>query len=160
MITQDSDVSTEEEYLSSEEKMNGNIEEVLEEGNINKVKMTIEETNKRDETEFWKILEKFPNWKEHNRKKEPIEIGDILNEMKLDIKCQLNHIDFDFADNIISTGGVCNKVTYAQVEHSIAKLYYTEQEYYSSAMDILSSFIKGQKLIYMESKHYCDVKLN
>ena len=160
MITEDNDVSSEEEYLSSQEKMNGNIEEVLEEGNINKVKMTIEETNKRDETEFWKILEKFPNWKEHNRKKEPIEIGDILNEIKLDIKCQLNHIDFDFADNIISAGGVCNKVTYAQVEHSIAKLYYTEQEYYSSAMDILSSFIKGQKLIYMESKHYCDVKLN
>ena len=80
--------------------------------------------------------------------------------MKLNIRNHLGHMDFDFADNIISTGDMCNKVTYAQVEKSIEKLYYTEKEYYSSAMDILSSFIKGQKLIYMEAKHYCDVRLN
>ena len=166
MINEDNDVFSEEEYLSSEEKKEEKkeekekLEETLEEGNINKVKMEIKETKKQDESDFWKILEKFPNWKEHNRKKEPIEIGAVINEMKLDIKNHLNHIDFDFADNIISTGDMFNKVTYAQVEESIAKLYYNEQEYYSSAMDILSSFIKGQKLIYMEAKHHCDVRLN
>lgn len=33
-------------------------------------------------------------------------------------------------------------------------------EKYSSALDILASYLKGQKTIYMESKYYCDLQLN
>ena len=150
--------SSEDEYESSQDIEMGNIDENNEKES-NEVVMNIEEGEKKD-YEFWKILEKFPNWKSYNKKKEPIEIGDVISKMKLNIRNHLGHMDFDFADNIISTGDMCNKVTYAQVEKSIEKLYYTEKEYYSSAMDILSSFIKGQKLIYMEAKHYCDVRLN
>ena len=33
-------------------------------------------------------------------------------------------------------------------------------EYYSYAMDILATYVRGQKLIYMESKFYCESRLN
>ena len=39
-------------------------------------------------------------------------------------------------------------------------MYYDENEYYSSAMDILASYVRGQKIIYMESKDYCETLLN
>lgn len=155
--------SSEDEYESSQDIEMANINENItdQENNVNnEITMDIKEKVDEKDYEFWKILEKFPNWKSYNKKKEPIEIGKVISKIKLNIRNNLGHMDFDFADNIISTGGMCNKVTYAEVENSIAKLYYNEKEYYSSAMDILSSFIKGQKLIYMESKYHCDTRLN
>ena len=65
-----------------------------------------------------------------------------------------------FRSNITSTGDVCSKVTYEQVQRSLDMLYYDKNEYYSSAMDILASYIRGQKLIYMEAKYHCENNLN
>lgn len=52
------------------------------------------------------------------------------------------------------------KLNYREVEHKIDKYYSDVNHKYSSALDILASYLKGQKLIYMESKHYCDQRLN
>ena len=52
------------------------------------------------------------------------------------------------------------KVSYTQVDKSLDKLYGNECEYYSSAMDILASYVRGQKLIYMESHYYRTNQLN
>jgi hypothetical protein len=52
------------------------------------------------------------------------------------------------------------KLNYREVEHKIDKYYSDINHKYSSALDILASYLKGQKLIYMESKHYCDQRLN
>ena len=52
------------------------------------------------------------------------------------------------------------KITYTQVYNSLTKLYFNECEYYSSAMDILASYVRGQKLIYMESHNYRTNQLN
>jgi hypothetical protein len=52
------------------------------------------------------------------------------------------------------------KLNYRDVEHKIDKYYSDINHKYSSALDILASYLKGQKLIYMESKHYCDQRLN
>ena len=52
------------------------------------------------------------------------------------------------------------KITYTQVDNSLNKLYWNECEYYSSAMDILASYVRGQKLIYMESHYYRTNQLN
>ena len=38
--------------------------------------------------------------------------------------------------------------------------YFTKKEYHSSALDILATYLRGQKLIYMESKTYCETRLN
>ena len=52
------------------------------------------------------------------------------------------------------------KLTYKQVEVSIDKYYTDINHKYSSALDILASYLKGQKIIYMESKFYSENQLN
>ena len=58
-----------------------------------------------------------------------------------------------------------NKITYRkwtfkEVEDEIWKDYFSEKGYYSSALDILATYLRGQKLIYMESKNFCETRLN
>jgi hypothetical protein len=73
---------------------------------------------------------------------------------------------FNFNENIISESNdkirliKYKKLNYREVEHKIDKYYSDINHKYSSALDILASYLKGQKLIYMESKHYCDQRLN
>jgi hypothetical protein len=52
------------------------------------------------------------------------------------------------------------KYTFKEVEADIKENYFEENHKYSSSLDILASYLKGQKLIYMESKAYCEGELN
>jgi hypothetical protein len=52
------------------------------------------------------------------------------------------------------------KLKYVEVEKSIDKYYTNMNEKYSSAFDILACYLKGHKIIYMESKNFCESKLN
>lgn len=52
------------------------------------------------------------------------------------------------------------KITYKDVEYKIDKSYFDLNHKYSSALDILASYLKGHKIIYMESKFYCESHLN
>jgi len=52
------------------------------------------------------------------------------------------------------------KYTYKQIEAEIDLNYFNLNEYHSSALDILATYLRGQKLIYMESKSYCEHRLN
>jgi len=55
---------------------------------------------------------------------------------------------------------VFKKLTYLQVEQHIDKYYSDINNKYSSALDILASYLKGQKIIYMEAKTYSEEQLN
>jgi hypothetical protein len=64
-------------------------------------------------------------------------------------------------ESVKETGMVrYKKLNYKQVEKSIDKHYNDINHKYSSALDILASYLKGQKIIYMESKYYCEMQLN
>ena len=52
------------------------------------------------------------------------------------------------------------KFTYKQTEKEINDDYFPQHEYHSSALDILATYLRGQKLIYMESKSHCESRLN
>ena len=52
------------------------------------------------------------------------------------------------------------RVTFQQVEAQLSTIYHNHNEYFSAAMDILASYVKGQKLIYMEAEAYCRLLLN
>ena len=52
------------------------------------------------------------------------------------------------------------KLNYLTVEKQINHLYYDGTDYYSSALDILACYVKGQKTIYMESKYHSEQMLN
>lgn len=53
-----------------------------------------------------------------------------------------------------------NKYTFKEVENDIKENYFEKNHRYSSSLDILASYLKGQKLIYLESKTYCEGELN
>ena len=72
-----------------------------------------------------------------------------------------SHISSDASENSIENSIITfKKYTYKEIENQINENYFDEKEYYSSALDILATYLRGQKLIYMESKTYCEIRLN
>ena len=53
-----------------------------------------------------------------------------------------------------------NRLKYKTVEKKIDHDYFDKQHRYSNSLDILASYLKGQKIIYMESKYYSESQLN
>jgi hypothetical protein len=66
--------------------------------------------------------------------------------------------EYDEIDNIPLVK--YKKLNYMEVEHIIEKYYFDSNHRISAALDILASYLKGQKTIYMESKCYCETHLN
>ena len=83
--------------------------------------------------------------------------------------CTSNSI-VDLSDNLSTDSGsttmidgelvAYKKLDYRMVEKQINDLYYDLTDYYSSALDILACYVKGQKIIYMESKYHSEKILN
>jgi hypothetical protein len=72
-----------------------------------------------------------------------------------------NEDEDDASVNIYSKRVVSyKKIDYKQVEEKINRYYFDINHKYSSSLDIVASYLKGQKIIYMESKHYCEINLN
>lgn len=96
---------------------------------------------------------------------------DMIRKVKLKILHDMNvNLDIDEINledngdvgiNIYSSGSTSyKKVTYKEIEKEMANLYENDDEMYSDAFDIIASYVKGQKLIYMESNWYCTSTLN
>jgi hypothetical protein len=56
--------------------------------------------------------------------------------------------------------GDYKKISYKQVEHDMEVLYEKDNENFSDAFDIIASYVRGQKLIYMEAQNWCVSTLN
>ena len=73
-------------------------------------------------------------------------------------------ISSDMSGNLMDNSGntiiTFKKYTYKEIENEMNANYFDENEYFSSALDILATYLRGQKLIYMESKSYCETRLN
>ena len=73
-------------------------------------------------------------------------------------------ISSDLSGNLLDNSGntviTFKKYTYKEIENEMNENYFDESEYFSSALDILATYLRGQKLIYMESKSYCETRLN
>ena len=52
------------------------------------------------------------------------------------------------------------KLRFIDVKNQIDEDYFELKDKYSTSLDILATYLKGQKLIYMESKSYCEHELN
>ena len=66
----------------------------------------------------------------------------------------------DPSGNKINPKITYKKITYKKIEEYIDENYFEKTYKYSSSLDILASYLKGQKLIYMESKAFCELQLN
>lgn len=84
----------------------------------------------------------------------------IINKSKsVDSYCCLNEeLDTIEEDGTIKFSE--HKVSYTNVYNELRGIYHNDNEYFSSAMDILASYVKGQKIIYMEAESYCQGRLN
>jgi hypothetical protein len=52
------------------------------------------------------------------------------------------------------------KLSYKQVENTVDKNFFDKAHVFSNSLDILASYLNGQKIIYMESKSYSESNLN
>jgi hypothetical protein len=78
----------------------------------------------------------------------------------------LEHIDDDSNDTKDASNNVIinminfKKYKFKEVEDAIEFDYFEKNHRYSSSFDILASYLRGQKMIYMESKAFCENRLN
>ena len=112
------------------------------------------------------LKEAFQAIKEEQKKEEEI---DQKKKEKSDLEEEYEYIsaasslsdssdeDNDHDHDQKRSQGKYKKLTYKKVEHSIES---SINHKYSSSLDILASYLKGQKIIYMESKTYSEQQLN
>jgi hypothetical protein len=79
----------------------------------------------------------------------------------------LSSAGYDSEDDHLSPVGVARgmsapapRVGYRVVEHQFNQTYLPPNYRFSSALDILASYLKGHKVVHMESKAYCEFHLN
>ena len=114
----------------------------------NDIQLIIKETPKKKNKRVRKTTKKLLRISPNARKLVKAESLDPLN------------ISDDELEENCTLSGKYHKVSYTQVRDSVNTLYYDSCEYYSSAMDILASYVRGQKLIYMESQYFRTTQLN
>jgi hypothetical protein len=51
-----------------------------------------------------------------------------------------------------------SKLKYRDLEYEINKSYYDMGHKYSSALDVVASYLRGQKMMYMEAKGFCETR--
>jgi hypothetical protein len=68
--------------------------------------------------------------------------------------------EFQLNETILKKKTPIKKITFEELENEINETYYDENHKSSSSLDILASYLKGQKIIYMECKNYCESRLN
>ena len=107
-------------------------------------------------------------------------INDILNvDLKLDVESLPGDYCEDKEDIIQNEDGTirrktpipntCNneidneylltKVSYQDVEYAVSE-FYAQQDFFSAAFDIISTYVKGQKILYTEAHEHCSLYLN
>ena len=114
------------------------------------------ETNmfKNDLAKNLNIIKKKLEIKSDLRKDTILDFNYVLNTDKNNLK------QFDSSADFLSCKGNKDRLSYQKIEQGLKDMYDDSNEYNSSAMDILASYVKGQKLLYMESKYHCERKLN
>ena len=68
--------------------------------------------------------------------------------------------EFQLNETMLNNKKSIKKITFEELENEINTTYYDENHKSSSSLDILASYLKGQKIIYMECKNYCEKRLN
>ena len=66
----------------------------------------------------------------------------------------------DMSNNVITNMINFKRYKFKEVENTIELNYFEKNHRYSSSFDILASYLRGQKMIYMESKAFCANRLN
>ena len=71
----------------------------------------------------------------------------------------VNHIQLNI-ETLNSSRPSYKKLNFFDVENKLNKYYFNVNHKHSSSLDILASYLKGHKIIYMEAKYYSEHELN
>lgn len=123
--------------------------------NTNPLKLKHYNTEKID-----KKYKKNKNIDNHSLSSSDFSDSDSNNDISLSSSNEKNTECNEEIVNIQSRNVRYKKLNYMQVEHTVEKYYFDSNHRISAALDILASYLKGQKIIYMESKCYCETHLN
>jgi hypothetical protein len=74
--------------------------------------------------------------------------------------CDPNSCEKCAKENIISEHSSTNAISYKRMAVMLNDMYYNSTSAKSTALDIISIYIKGQKILYTEAKTYCEQILN
>ena len=107
-----------------------------------------------------KYKNKNKNIDNHSLSSSDFSDSDSNNNISLSSSNEKNTECNEEIVNIQSRNVRYKKLNYMQVEHTVEKYYFDSNHRISAALDILASYLKGQKIIYMESKCYCETHLN
>ena len=123
-----------------------------------------EEDDEDYEDEYKKIDARFMSRQNYQDMSPSSPVAYMLPEEEEEDISNDGDVSSDISGNIIDASGnsiiTFKKYTYKEIEKEINDNYFDENEYYSSALDILATYLRGQKLVYMESKSHCEVRLN
>lgn len=123
----------------------------------NQINLDIHIPKELEDEDIFKMEEGF-----HNNE---INIVNEIKEKYVNLKNDYN-LGYDSEDenllHMIDTRNLppFKKLELKDIEYKINKTYYDINHKYSSALDILASYLKGHKIIYMEAKSYCETHLN
>ena len=134
--------------------------------NIQDIEINNDDNNENNQTPPPEPFVKFKNIDTCKSKKEPF-ISCIDDEIMFQHNKSSNRINdndsiitddvsIDFENKIISY----TKLTYKEIENELNRDYFNYNHKLSSSMDILATYIQGQKTMYMESKYYIEQYLH
>lgn len=91
---------------------------------------------------------------ENNPEPEPVMAID-LDEISINNLDDLSVYEFN-TDEIVEY----EKISYTEMENEVNQNYFNYSNQLSCSMDILATYVKGQKIVYMESKYYNELYLH
>ena len=114
-----------------------------------------------EENNIFIKMEEGNSTKDSGKKKKKLEnYINLKSDININYDSEDEHL-LHLMDNMkIKDMAPFKKLDFKDVEYKINQSYSDINHTYSSALDILASYLKGQKIIYMESKSYCETHLN
>ena len=107
------------------------------------------------------MLAKIDNYYSPSHKYNSIECCSNVSDSDNDFDLDINTNDLDINTNDLNINKKYKKLSYNKVKNYIKSLYDLDiVNRYSRALDVLASYLKGQKFIYMESRHVMEQQLN
>lgn len=142
-----------ENQINENTKMNTNIG-INGEQSTRKSEIPMSPLKKEDDYSTRKYLSNM--FDEHNSDNSPLN-----SDVDLDSHIQMMGSESDSSTNSFSNSkSRIKKLSYKEIENAINSRYFDINYKYSAAFDILGSYLKGQKIIYMESKYHTEHQLN
>ena len=138
-------------------------EKELQEKELQEKELKEKELKEKELKEKEKTLEEEFGFLTTNKTEDSLPVKNYIN-LQTAKKCDYDSEDETLlhlmSDIKLKETNSFKKIEFKEVEYKINQAYSDINHTYSSALDILASYLKGHKIIYMEAKFNCETHLN